>query len=128
DFSDIAVNPTTGAVNLRALLPNPRHDLLPGMYVTLRITLGHQSQVYLIPQQALQRDTTGAYVLVAGGDDKVVRKSVAVADSQGNDWVVTGGLAPGDRVIVSGVQAAREGNAVKAAPWQAPAQAAPSGN
>jgi len=131
DFSDIAVNPTTGAVNLRALLPNPKHQLLPGMYVTLRITLGQQSQVFLIPQQALQRDTTGAYVLVAGPDDKVVRKNVTVSDSHDDDWIVTSGLERGDRVIVSGVQAAREGNPVKPVPWQpaaAASGAAPSGS
>jgi membrane fusion protein (multidrug efflux system) len=126
DFSDIAVNPTTGAVSLRAVLPNPRHDLLPGMYVTLRITLGQQSQVYLIPQQALQRDTTGPYALVVGSDDKVVRKNLSVNDSNGNDWIVAAGLSPGDRVIVSGVQAAREGNPVKAVPWQPPVAAAPA--
>jgi membrane fusion protein (multidrug efflux system) len=121
DFSDIAVNPTTGAVSLRALVPNPRHELLPGMYVMLQITMGKQNQVYLIPQQGVLRDTTGAYALVVGQDDKVVRKDVSANESYGNDWIVTGGLAQGDRVIVSGVQVAREGNAVKAVPWQAPA-------
>ena len=123
DFSDIAANPTTGAVNLRALVPNPKHELLPGMYVTLKITLGEQSHVYLIPQQAVQRDTVGAYALVVGPGDKVLRKNVTTGESYGNDWVVTGGLESGDQVIVGGLQGAREGGQVKAVPWQ-PASAA----
>ena len=120
DFSDVAANPTTGAVNLRALVPNPRHELLPGMYVTLSITLGQQSHVYLIPQQAVQRDTVGAYALVVGPDDKVLRKNVTTSESYGNDWIVTGGLESGDRVIVAGLQGAREGGQAKAVPWQSP--------
>jgi membrane fusion protein, multidrug efflux system len=126
DFSDITANPTTGAVNLRAQVPNPKHELLPGMYVTLRITLGEQSQVYLIPQQAVQRDTVGAYVLVVGSNDKVQRKNVTTTESHGNDWVVTGGLDSGDRVIIAGLQGLREGGQAKAVPVQSPpATAAP---
>jgi membrane fusion protein (multidrug efflux system) len=124
DFSDVAANPATGAVNLRASVPNPKHDLLPGMYVTLRITLGEQSQVYLIPQQGVQRDTVGAYVLVVGPDSKVKRKDVTTSESAGNDWIVTGGLESGDRVIVAGVQAAKEGAQVSAAPWEPPSPTA----
>src|SRR5271156_6366063 len=120
DFSDVAANPTTGAVNLRALVPNPKHELLPGMYVTLRITLGQQSHVYLIPQQAVQRDTVGAYAMVVGPDDKVLRKNVTTGESYGNDWIVTDGLESGDQVIVAGLQGAREGGQAKAVPWQPP--------
>jgi membrane fusion protein (multidrug efflux system) len=120
DFSDVAANPTTGAVNLRALVPNPKHELLPGMYVTLTITLGQQSHVYLIPQQAVQRDTVGAYALVVGPDDKVLRKNVTTSESYGNDWIVTDGLESGDRVIVAGLQGAHEGGQAKAVPWQSP--------
>lgn len=120
DFSDVAANPTTGAVNLRALVPNPKHELLPGMYVTLTITLGRQSHVYLIPQQAVQRDTVGAYALVVGPDDKVLRKNVTTSESYGNDWIVTDGLESGDRVIVAGLQGAREGGQAKVVPWQSP--------
>jgi membrane fusion protein, multidrug efflux system len=128
DFSDVAVNATTGAVNLRALVPNPAHELLPGMYVTLTVDLGTQNNVFLIPQQALQRDTVGAYLLVVGEDGKVARKDVSTNDSHGNDWIVTGGLANGDQVIVSGLQSVREGGQAKASPWQAPvaASSAPS--
>ncbi len=68
DFSGIAVNAATGAVNLRALVANPDHLLLPGMYVTLTANLGQQKNVFLIPQQATQRDTVGAYELLVGQD------------------------------------------------------------
>ena len=127
DFSDVAVNPTTGAVNLRAVVPNPKHQLLPGMYVTLKVTLGQQSGVYLIPQEALQRDTVGAYALVVGPDGKVLRKNVNAGDSYGNNWIVTNGLQPGDQVIVSGLQVAREGGQAKGVPRQStPPTASPS--
>ena len=122
DFSDVAVNPTTGAVNLRAVVPNPQHQLLPGMYVTLTITLGQQSHVFLIPQQAVQRDTVGGYALVVGPDGKVVRKNVTASESYGNDWIVTSGLESGDQVIVAGLQGAHEGGQAKAVPWQSPQQ------
>ena len=122
DFSDVSVNATTGAVNLRALVPNPHHQLLPGMYVTLNVGLGQQSDVFLIPQQALQRDTIGAYALVVGPDGKVLRKDVSAHDSLGSNWIVTAGLAAGDQVIVSGLQGAHEGAPVKPGPWQ-PAKA-----
>jgi membrane fusion protein (multidrug efflux system) len=128
DFSDVAANPTTGAVNLRALVPNPRHELLPGMYVTLSIGLGERSHVYLIPQQALQRDTVGAYALVVGPRDVVLRKNVTTAESYGTDWIVTDGLESGDQVIVAGLQGAREGGQAKAVPWQSsPLTASPPG-
>ena len=122
DFSDVAVNATTGAVNLRALVPNARHQLLPGMYVTLNVNFGQQNKVFLIPQQGLQRDTGGAYALVVGDDGKVLRKDVSATDSYGHDWIVTSGLAAGDQVIVSGLQSTREGGQAKASPWQPPAQ------
>jgi membrane fusion protein (multidrug efflux system) len=126
DFSDVAVNATTGAVSLRALVANPAHELLPGMYVTLTVVLGQQNNVFLIPQQALQRDTVGAYLLVVAQDGKVARKDVSATDSQGTDWIVTSGLANGDQVIVLGLQAVQEGGQAKASPWQPPVAASPA--
>lgn len=118
DFSGTVVDPNTGAVALRARLPNPDHLLLPGTYVTLKATLGRERGVFLAPQAAVQRDPNGAYVLVVGADGKVVRKNVVADRIQGADWVVPSGLAAGDRVIVSGLQKARPGQPVKAVPWQ----------
>ncbi|SMG17606.1 efflux RND transporter periplasmic adaptor subunit [Paraburkholderia susongensis] len=123
DFSDVSVNAATGAINMRALVANPQRRLLPGMYVTLTVNFGRQNNVFLIPQQALQRDTVGGYVLVVGADGKVVRKDVEAHDSLGNDWIVTHGLADGDEIIVTGVQMAKEGAPAKTVAWQPPAAA-----
>ena len=124
DFSDVSVNSVTGAVNLRARVPNPRHQLLPGMYVSLDVNLGEQKSVFLIPQQAIERDTIGAYVMVVGKDGKVARKDVHATDSYGNNWIVTGGLTTGDQVIVSGLQTVHEGALAKASPWIEPGKGA----
>ncbi len=125
DFSDTTVNPATGSVNLRATIPNPKHSLLPGMYVTLKANLGQQHKVFLIPQQAVQRDTVGAYVMTVGADSKVKRKDVTTTDMNGGNWVITDGLASGDQVVVSGIQNVKDGAPAKASPWHAaPAGAA----
>jgi len=127
DFSDVIANPTTGAVDLRALVPNPRRELSPGMYVTMTVNLGQQNDVFLIPQQALQRDTIGAYLLTVAKDGTVVRKNVDADNSQGTNWIVTSGLVNGDQVIVTGLQGVQEGGKAKASRWQAPPAAAPPG-
>jgi RND family efflux transporter, MFP subunit len=119
NFSDTTVNPATGAVNLRATIPNPKHSLLPGMYVTLKANLGQQHKVFLVPQPSVQRDTVGAYVMTVGNDGKVVRKDVSTGDMSGGNWVVTGGLAAGDQVVVSGIQNVKAGAPAKASPWHA---------
>ncbi len=118
DFSDTSVNPNTGAVNLRALIPNKDRQLLPGMYVTIAANLGEQNKVFLIPQAAVARDTKGAYVLVVAQDGKVVRKNITAANVSAGNWIVTDGLAAGDQVIVSGLQTVKEGGQAKAAPYQ----------
>jgi membrane fusion protein (multidrug efflux system) len=123
DFSDVTVNAATGSVNLRALVANPQRRLLPGMYVTLTVNFGQQNNVFLIPQQGVQRDTVGAYVFVVDANNKVGRKDVVATDSLGNDWIVTRGLADGDQIIVNGVQMVREGAPVKTVVWQPPAAA-----
>ncbi len=126
DFSGVLVNATTGAVDMRAVVPNPQHVLLPGMYAPITVNLGTRNSVFLVPQQALQRDPQGAYAMVVGRDGKVVRKNVAANDAYNGDWIVTHGLANGDRVIVSGLQDAREGLSVVAQAWTAPAEAGPA--
>lgn len=116
DFSGDVVDPETGAVSLRATLPNPDRRLLPGTYVTLVATLGIQHGVYQVPQAAVQRDATGPYVLVVGADGNVARKDVTTARAEAGNWIVTGGLAAGDQVVVSGLQRARVGEPASAAP------------
>ena len=118
DFSDTSVNPATGAVNLRATIPNPERSLLPGMYVTLTADLGQQHKVFLIPQQAVQRDTVGAYVMTVDADGKVARKDVTTANMTRTSWVITDGIKSGDQVVVSGIQNIKAGEPAKASPWQ----------
>jgi membrane fusion protein (multidrug efflux system) len=125
DFSGTTVDPATGAVALRASIPNPQHILLPGMYTHLQVTLGELHNVYLVPQAAVQRDPLGAYVLVVGKDGKVVRKNVQADTMHGGDWIVRSGLSAGDRVIVDGLPKAKEGAPAKAVPAKQPAAGQP---
>ncbi len=125
DFSDTSVDPATGAVTLRAQIPNPDHTLLPGMYVTIKATLGERHGVFLVPQPALQRDANGAHVLVVGPDNKVHRKDVNTDVVHGDAWIVDQGLADGDRVIVSGVQKAQVDATVRPTAWKPPTDDAP---
>jgi len=119
DFSADVVDPATGAVALRALLPNPDKRLLPGSYVSVRLNLGELAGVYVIPQKAVQRDHMGAYVLkVIEGEIKdetgqithrgaiSVRNNITLDRTDNGHWIVTSGLAAGDRIIVSGLQRA----------------------
>ena len=129
DFAADVVDPATGAVALRARLPNPDHLLLPGTFVTVQASLGEQRNAFRVPQLAVQRDGQGAYVLVIGQDGMVVRKGITANLMQGSDWIVSDGVAPGDQVIVSGLQRVQPGQPAKVAaapgPLQ-PASAAPS--
>ena len=130
DFSDSAVDAATGAVTLRGTVPNPDHVLLPGMFVNLKLELGEINHAWLMPQRAVQRDADGAYVMIVGADGKVAQKRITADRLQGNEWVVTDGLADGDRVIVSGLQRVMIGAPANATPWQpetgGPAAAAPA--
>ncbi|HEY3784305.1 MAG TPA: efflux RND transporter periplasmic adaptor subunit [Steroidobacteraceae bacterium] len=128
DFSDVTVDPTTGAVALRALIPNPDEQLLPGMYVNIRLTLGTLNHAYLVPMAALQRDNEGPYVLTVGANDKVVQKRVASDTSRAQSWIVTAGLTDGDRIIVTGIPNARTGETVVALPYAPQNEAAANGN
>ena len=118
DFAGDVVDPATGAIALRARVPNPDKTLLPGTYVTLKATLGQQPNAYRVPQAALQRDAAGAYLLVVGSDGKVLRKDVTADRAQGTDWIISKGLAAGDRVIVSGLQRVQPGQPAKPVPGE----------
>jgi membrane fusion protein, multidrug efflux system len=123
DFTDLAVDPTTGAVDLRALIPNPDHVLLPGMFVTIRLTLATLHDAFLLPQSAIQRGNQGAYVYLVGTDNKLVQNPVDLGEQHGADWIVQGGLAAGAKVVVSGVQKAQPGEKVEPMPYSAEAEA-----
>ena len=114
-FSGVTVNTTTGAVTLRALVPNPERLLMPGMYVRARLEQGIDPQALLVPQQGIGRDNAGrATALVVSADGKVERRDVTVAEIVGQNWRVTSGLAEGDKVIVEGSSKVRPGQAVNA--------------
>ena len=124
-FSDFSVNATTGAVAFRGVIPNPDRQLLPGMYVNVRLTAGLLKRGFEVPQLAVQRDAQGAYVLAAAADGTVSAKRVEVVSSVGANWVIGHGLDDGDQVIVSGLQMARPGMKVVPKPVE---EAAPAGN
>ncbi len=122
DFSATRVDPTTGAVTLRGVVPNPDHALLPGMYVTVRLTRGELTHAWLVSQLAVQRDSQGAFVFVVGPDDKVVQKWIKADSLRGENWIVMDGLADGDQIVVSGVQKVKPGESAKPTPWKGGAQ------
>lgn len=114
-FSEVQVDPSTGAVTLRALFPNPDGLLMPGMFVRAVVTQAQRRNIFLLPGEAVTHDVKGAAsVLVVGADGKVVQKPVDTGGIQGGQWVITGGIAAGDRVIVQGSAKAQPGTQVKA--------------
>lgn len=124
-FAGVTVDRGTGAVTLRATVPNPQGTLLPGMVVRARLVAGVESGVILVPQQGVARSPTGeptALVVVEGG--KVERRQLVVTRAVGNQWLVAQGLKEGDRLIVEGLQRARPGQTVTPVAAGAPARAA----
>lgn len=119
-FRDVTVDPTTGSVILRIVVPNPDRTLLPNMFVRATIDEGVQEGAILAPQQAVSRDPKGnPYVLVVGSEDKVEQRSITTERALGDKWLVSSGLAPGDRVVVEGMQKGRPGTTVKPVPFVA---------
>jgi membrane fusion protein, multidrug efflux system len=125
-FSDLTVDQNTGQITLRAQVPNPKGLLLPGMYVRVRLEQARAAQAVLLPQQAVARSPQGDTVMVVGADGKAAVQPVQLGSAQGNDWVVLGGLKPGQQVIVDGLQKVRPGAPVKPVPWQPTAAGAAS--
>ena len=115
DFSDMSVDPGTGALSLRAVVENPSKRLLPGMFVNLRLTTGLIDDAFLLPQAALLRDATGAYLLVLNDQGKVEQRRVETHGMTREDWILTGQLADGDQVIISGLQKVKPGSEAKVA-------------
>ncbi|MDB5858055.1 MAG: family efflux transporter subunit, partial [Ramlibacter sp.] len=124
-FTDISVNIGTGSVTVRAIFPNPKFVLLPGMFVRARIQQGVADDAMLVPQVAVSHDPQGqATALVVGPDGKVAARKLSLAGTRGNQWIVESGLEEGDRVIVAGVQKAQPGGVVQATEVQPVALAA----
>lgn len=135
-FADIAVDPATGQVTLRAELPNPKGELLPGLFVKVRLQVARSEQAMVLPQQAVTRGTSEDTVLVVGADGQVSKRPVQLggmlgdaSNPAGPQWVVSSGLKSGEQVVVDGFQKIRPKAPVNPVPWQpaaAPAVAASS--
>ncbi len=124
-FRDVTVDPTTGSVVLRMVFANPKHILLPGMFVRAVVQEGVAEQAILVPQQGITRDPKGnpiAFTVDAAG--KVQQRVLTLNRSIGDKWLVSSGLAPGDDLIVEGLQKVRPGAAVKVVPFQSLEQTA----
>ncbi|HSD21499.1 MAG TPA: efflux RND transporter periplasmic adaptor subunit, partial [Anaeromyxobacter sp.] len=124
-FADVTVDPSTGSIGLRALFPNPRGELLPGMFVRARLEEGVNPEALLVPQQGVARDQKGQpTALVVTTEKKVERRQLVTERAIGDAWLVTDGLKAGDQVIVEGLQKVRPGAEVKPVPANAPKHAA----
>ncbi len=124
-FSDVTVDQNTGAVTLRAEFPNPKGELMPGMYVRAVVEEGVLDRALLIPQPAVSRDAAGkpiAFVVTA--DNKLEQRNLQTDRAIGDQWLVSSGLHAGDRLVVEGQQKARAGAEVNAVPHAAAASAA----
>ena len=123
-FSDVTVDESTGSITLRAVFPNPKHMLLPGMFVRARIDEGVQPNAILVPQQGVTRTPRGdATVLVVNAKEQVETRSVVAPQAIGDRWLITNGLKEGDRVIISGLQKVHPGATVVATPDSAATKA-----
>lgn len=114
-FTDSQVDESTGTVKLRAVFPNPKHQLLPGMFVRAAIVEGVRPDAILVRMQSVMRDQRGnAYVYVVGADNKVESRTVTLGKTIGQNWLVTAGLKDGERVMFEGFQRTAPGATVVA--------------
>lgn len=121
-FSDLTVDATTGQITLRAEVPNPKGELLPGLYVRVRLEQAQVSDAITLPQQAVTRTQQGDKVTIVTAEGKLVPRMVKVGAARNNQWVVLEGLKAGEQVMVDGFQKLQmlpPGTPVKAVPWQA---------
>ena len=123
EFSEMTVNEQTGTVTLRARFPNPKGMLLPGMFVTALFDQAINPSAILVPQSAVLRDFDGsAFVYLVGSDNKAARRKITAERTVGTNWVVTGGLKAGERVITQGLGTLKQGANIKAVPASTPQQ------
>ena len=116
-FRDVSVDPMTGSVTLRIIVPNPDGVLLPGMYVRAVVTEGVNERAILVPQQGVARDPKGnPLALVVDATGKAEQRMLSLDRAIDDKWLVSSGLSPGDRMIVEGLQNVRPGDSVKVVP------------
>jgi membrane fusion protein, multidrug efflux system len=127
EVSDVTVNAMTNSVTVRAIFPNPRGDLLPGMFVRARLEEGSTPDAILVPQLAVSRNPKGEPTAwVVGESGTAEMRVLQTPRSIGNQWLVSAGLKPGDQVIINNLQKIRPGAPVKVAPMSPPPQATAS--
>ena len=113
-FSEVSVDPGTDSVTLRAVFPNPRRELLPGMFVRAIVSEGTNEQAILVPQKGVTRNVRGEpTALVVGEGNKVELRVLKTDRAIGDKWLVTDGLKSGDRLIVEGLQKIAPGAEVR---------------
>ena len=130
-FSDLAVDPATGSVSLRALFPNHGRELLPGTFIRIRFPEAIVDQAIRVPQRAVQAGPQGQFVMVVDAEGKVAPRPVKTGGMSGSDFIIADGLKGGEQVIVNGLQKARPGTPVKPVPWKpnaAPTAQPPAGD
>ena len=126
EFSQVIVNQETGTVTIRARFANPQSVLLPGMFVTAQFAQAINTTAFLVPQQAISRDARGNATLFVVGPGNRAAQRVVVADrTQGTDWVVTAGLAAGEKVITQGLNNLRDGAQIRPVPARSPQRVRP---
>ncbi|RJT98974.1 efflux RND transporter periplasmic adaptor subunit [Serratia marcescens] len=114
ELTEVAVDEATGSVTLRAVFPNPEHELLPGMYVHATVANGVDPKAILAPQQGITRNAKGeATALVVDEQNKVAQRTVSAERVVGSNWLIGSGLNEGDRLIVEGTSKVTIGAAVK---------------
>ena len=121
EFSEVLVDQPTGTVTIRARFPNGQGILLPGMYVTAQFAQAVQTDAILVPQAAITRDPQGnATLFVVGPGNRAVQRTVQTSRTAGTNWIVTGGLAPGEKVITQGTANLKDGAQIRPVPASAP--------
>jgi membrane fusion protein (multidrug efflux system) len=113
DFVSLDIQPTTGALQLRAEFPNPQHTLLPGQFIRVRLLGLKRNNAILVPQRAVLQGLTGPFVYLLGDSNTVNARTVAATAWQGIQWIIDDGLKPGDKVIVDGTQKIQPGHPVR---------------
>ena len=116
-FTDLAVDPNSGAVVLRAEFPNPRRELLPGTFVRVRFPQAQLDSAIRVPQRSVQGGAQGQFVMTVDAEGKVAPRPIKTSTMSGGDFIVDDGLKGGELVIVNGLQKARPGATVKPVPW-----------
>src|SRR5581483_4664021 len=120
------VDPKTGTLEMQASFPNPRHTLLPGQFGKIRVETEIRRDVVLVPQRAVQQMQSMQAVYTVGSNNQIEMRVITTAERTGEDWIVTQGLKPGDRVVVEGQLKVRPGMTVQTAPYRPGAPAAPA--